>query len=164
MKNELSEFKKYVSYNENAGEFTRIKVNKGGKSKVGDLLGYKEKTGYLAFYVCGKKYLAHRLAWLFVNGAWPKNQIDHINGDKVDNRISNLREVTNGENQQNLKRCKSHNKSGYLGVSKNKKKWKAEIAAGGRKYHIGTFDTPKEAHEAYMREKSKLHLLSGDFQ
>lgn len=154
----LTEFKKYVSYNPSTGEFRREKVNKGGKSKVGDVLGYKENSGYLAFCVCGKKYLAHRLAWLYLHGAWPANQIDHINGIKTDNREANLREATNGQNQQNLKRCRAHNKSGFLGVSKNKMRWKAEITTNGNRVHIGTYDTPQEAHAAYILAKSKLHV------
>src|SRR5690606_29052356 len=71
---------------------------------LGREAGGKQGGGYLRFSVDGKHYLAHRLAWLYVHGKWPSDQIDHINGDRSDNRIDNLRDVTHAENRRNTKR------------------------------------------------------------
>ena len=88
----------------------------------------------------GELYQNHRLAWALCYGTWPKEQIDHINGDPEDNRISNLRDVSNTENQRNVKR-KSNNTSGVNGVSWHKRDrvWCATIRANGRQKHIGQF-------------------------
>lgn len=152
----------YFTYNPDTGIFIRRKAAKKGKSKAGDFCGYVENTGYSAFNACGRKYLAHRLAWLYVYGEFPEGMIDHINGNKTDNRIHNLRVVTNGENQQNIHRPSANNKSGLLGVSRNKKRWKAEIRANNMREHIGTFDSPEQAHAAYMERKMDLHINGGE--
>ena len=93
-----------------------------------------------------KKYYAHRIAWLIYYGEWPKIQIDHINQDPTDNRIKNLRDVTNAENGKN-QRLRSNNTSGYIGVSfyKGKKKYAAELVINGVKKWLGYYDTVEEA-------------------
>jgi len=98
-----------------------------------------------------KKYYAHRIAWLIYYGEWPKNQIDHINQDPIDNRIKNLRDVTNAENGKN-QRLHSNNTSGYIGVSfykhKRYKKYRARIRINTILKHLGYYDTAEEAAAA----------------
>lgn len=116
--------------------------------------------GYVVIRVDGKGYKAHRLAWLYMTGKWPDQQIDHKDTIKTNNRFDNLRDVTPSGNKQNMRRAPSSNKtSGLLGVSFNKiaNKFKAEIRVGGEKKHLGYFICPEEAHEAYLSAKRKLH-------
>ena len=96
--------------------------------------------------VFSKTYKTHRIAWLIYYGEWPKNQIDHINQDPTDNRIENLRDVTQLENLKN-QALRSNNKSGYIGVSfyKGKNKYGAELIINGVKKWLGYYDTVEEA-------------------
>lgn len=103
----------------------------------------------------GQIYSAHRLAWLAHYGSEPPAQIDHINGDRADNRIANLRSATNQENSQN--RAARKNACGYTGVSKHFRKYIAHIRDGDSIRHLGLFGTPEEAHAAYCEAKAKLH-------
>lgn len=93
-------------------------------------------------------YLAHRLAWLYVYGEWPEGELDHINGDSLDNRIANLRLATTSQNQAN-RRINQNNASGFKGVCKLRARFRAKITREGQARHLGTFDTPEEAHAAY---------------
>src|SRR5690554_1482515 len=99
------------------------------------LAGFNMKNGYLGIGIDGKNYYAHRLAWIYVHGEIPEGMhIDHINGDKRDNRIANLRVGTQGQNLQNLRAARSDNKLGMLGVcfDKSRGKYKAYIAVNGK--------------------------------
>jgi hypothetical protein len=125
---------------------------------LGSVAGSKTRDGYIRFILNGISYNAHHVVWFFYNGVMP-TQLDHINGIKTDNRISNLREVTTAENAQNHSRCHVDNKSGLLGVSPNGKKWRATIRINGKQMSIGTFGTPEEAHKAYVITKRKLHPM-----
>ena len=145
-------------YEADTGRFIRKVDSRKGKAKAGDVAGSIEQNGYAAIWVDGVKYLAHRLAWLHTTGEWPTAMIDHINRNRADNRIQNLRQADNSINQQNLGGARRHNKTGLLGVSRNKSRWKAEISASGVRRHIGTFGTPEEAHYAYLAAKRFLHI------
>lgn len=105
-------------------------------------------------------HLAHRLAWLYVNGNHPENFIDHINGNPNDNRIANLRDATQSVNMQNLKKATARSRAGLLGVTWHKgvKKWRASIGLNRKHAHIGYFETPEEVHQAYLRVKRSLHI------
>lgn len=134
--------------------FWRIsKSNVSAGSEAGSI----NQEGYLKISIDGKNYLTHRIAWFLHYQEMPSLQIDHINGSRTDNRIENLRQATNSQNQRNQRKPKSNNKSGYLGVSANGKKWKAQIKVGGNPKYLGCFDTPEKAHDAYIKAKRILH-------
>ena len=136
-------------YNQDTGIFTR-KISLNKKIKVGDVAGGKDTKGYVCIRVAGKTYKAHRLAWLYVYGEWPQNEIDHINGCTNDNRILNLRDVSKSINQQNRRSVKGYSKDGN--------RWKAQIRACGKWTHLGCFETEQEAHNAYVNAKNILHM------
>lgn len=151
--------KEVLDYNPETGVFT-WKVY-GGCVKVGDVAGYINPRRYTVIGIDENIYRAHRLVWLYVYGKWPDDQIDHINGKRSDNRICNLRDVTNQVNAQNLKRAtRVKTLTDYLGVYKttNIKPWRAQIDIDKKTMHIGYYKTPEEANEAYLKAKRMLHV------
>lgn len=128
--------------------------------KAGTEAGTLTKKGYRAISIDGKKYYAHRLAWLVETGKWPVGRLDHVSRVRSSNRFLNLREATDAENQQNRSRG-SNNTSGYMGVTwhKQHQKWRSQISAFGRYHHLGVFDTLEEAAEAYAAAKARLHTF-----
>ena len=128
-------------------------------AEVGAVAGTIGKNGYVSISVAGKTYYAHRLAMLYVYGFMPE-EVDHKNGDPGDNRLDNLRAGTHFLNMQNHREAKSSNKSsGLLGVTLHKKtgRWLAQISLNRKHHPIGMFDTPEEAHEAYLEKKREIH-------
>ena len=134
-----------LHYNPDTGIFTR-KVGSANQVKVGDVAGSQHGGGYLRIQVQSRDYLAHRLAWLYVHNSWPKDQIDHVNRNRSDNRLVNLRDVTNKQNLQNAGKY-SHNTSGHPGVSwhKQRSKWQAKITHNQKQIHLGYFENLEEA-------------------
>lgn len=143
-----------VAYCPESGEFTWI-----AGIRIGKPAASVHGCGYRTVRIDGRSYLLHRLAWLYVHGRWPINQIDHINGERADNRIANLRECTNSQNCQNVRPHKDG--SGLLGTSfiKALKKWQAGIGTAGKRRHLGYFQTQDEAHSAYLAAKAEMHLF-----
>lgn len=127
--------------------------------KIGDPVGGEPKgRKYIEGKIEGYRASIHRLAWLHFYGKWPRGQIDHINGNTLDNRISNLRDVPSSLNQQNKRSANRNNETGYLGVYLDRgEKPRACIFANGRTIHLGAFDTVEAAHEAYVNAKRVLH-------
>jgi len=122
--------------------------------------GTNMANGYLGIKIKGKTYYAHRLAILYVFGKLPEYDTDHINGNKLDNRIANLRIATRSENNQNKKKNQPSNKTtGILGVyfDKNKCKYQAQIKINGNHINLGRFNTAELAHEAYLKKKREIH-------
>lgn len=147
-------------YNKETGVFTwRNNPVKRGYRKEGTPTGTLNAMGYIVIGINYKLHHAHRLAWLYVHGEWPKNNIDHIDGNPSNNRLDNLREATQGQNMQNQSKPQSRNKSGCLGVHWciRDHKWIAKIGFDGRQKFIGRFDTPELAHQAYLAVKSQVH-------
>jgi hypothetical protein len=145
-----------LNYDPKTGVFTWAITRRG--CRKGSVAGCKMRHGYVAIRLDDTLYTAHRLAWRYVNGEWPAEQIDHINRDRADNSIANLRSVTNAENAQN-QRARA-NKSGFAGVRKENNKWLAEIKVNYKPIRIGLFETPEAAHEAYVAAKRKFHVKS----
>lgn len=140
-----------LDYEPRTGGFTRRSTGRRADTK--------HNAGYLCVSVCGRLYLSHRLAWLYVHGEWPADQIDHINGDRADNRINNLRECTNAQNCQNVRAHRDG--CGLLGASLEKRsgRWQSGIGVGGKRFHLGYFATKEEAHAAYLEAKQNLHCF-----
>lgn len=115
------------------------------------------KSGYKRSKILGAQLYAHRLAWALHYGEWPSMQIDHINGDTLDNRIANLRDVTRSDNMKNTS-IGSTNTSGHLGVSfdKKRKQWRASITSDKRFIYLGRFKCKDEAIEARRRAEEKF--------
>lgn len=153
-----SRLKEIVSYNSDTGEFTWLNHGNGrrlnyAKSRPGfPRSGTKMNTGYINITIDQQHYLAHRLAWLYMNGGWPGSEIDHINHIRDDNRLCNLREVNRGGNCRNVPRGRA-NKSGFTGVHwyARKRKWIAQARGKGKTVHLGSFDTIIEAVAARIR-------------
>lgn len=143
--------------------FWRIKV--GSRGFKGEVAGHYDKHhGYMNVQVKGRGYRSHRIAWYLYHGSWPKGQIDHINGCKTDNRIINLRDVTQNQNAFNKPRYKNST-SKFKGVSyrKDNNSWRAVIQKEGRQVSIGHFLCEKEAALAYNYEAEKLFGAYANF-
>jgi hypothetical protein len=142
------EIKRLLNYDPDTGKFTwKITVN--SRAPAGSVAGCINPDGYRQIRVAGIVYKAHRLAWLYVTGKFPLNGVDHINGDRMDNRIDNLRDVSHRENHQNTK---FHRNGRLFGTSfhKQSKKWEARIRVRDKRIYLGSFDTEQEAHKSYL--------------
>ena len=142
-------------YDPETGLITR-KVGRQGV-KAGDVVGYRDDKGYLALCADYRKLKVHRLAWLMNYGSWPKGEIDHIDGDPANNRITNLRDVSASTNQRNRSRC-SRNKSGIVGVCWDKRscKWHAYIKGVTSNIKLGMFECLIDA--AASRKSAEIAL------
>jgi hypothetical protein len=149
-------------YNPNDGSFERIKTTAPKAIKGMVIFGSKNSSGYLLVSVDSKTFVAQRLAWIISNGDIQSGlQIDHINRDRSDNRLCNLRLVTHMENGHNQK-LRATNTSGYAGVylHPQSKKWVASIMVNYKRINLGGFDTPEEASVAYVTAKEIYHPSS----
>lgn len=145
-----------LDYDPATGIFTR-KICRGGPNPVGAVAGSKSPTKrYVYVRVDMKMLKGHRLAWFVTHGRWPSAEIDHINGDGFDNRISNLREATRSENMRNCG-MKSNNTSGFKGCRRKAGSWHARITLQGRQYYLGKFKTGEAASVAYAEAAKKMH-------
>ena len=137
-----------LHYDPETGVFTRL--TNVSNCRAGQQAGQEKKDGYRYISIDGTQHSEHWLAWFYVYGRWPTDEIDHINGVPNQNWFANLRAATHRQNMINAKRQCS-NTSGFKGVcySKEMRRWKAEIRIERRKRHLGYFDTPEAAHDAY---------------
>jgi hypothetical protein len=148
-------------YDPETGLFShRIARGKYKHIKAGTVVGSSHSEGYIVIDVDRKLYFAHRLAWLYLYGEHPVSDVDHINGDRSDNRASNLRAASRAENMQNLRRVSKRSSSGLLGAYRFRKKWTTSIQINGAKKHLGVFDSAEEASAAYLAAKSLMHPFS----
>ena len=149
-----------LHYNEETGVFQWKKKRRGIKTGVN--LGTDNGFGYLRITVLGKSFYAHRLAWFYSNKVWPKGEIDHINGNKQDNSLKNLRDVTPQSNAQNKLSPQSRSKTQTLGVSwhKKAKKWQAHICIYKQRKYLGLFEKIEDAEQAYLNERKAIVYVS----
>lgn len=150
-----------VDYNPDTGIFIAKKTVKGSKYRPGDILGSAISSGYIQIYVDGVSYLAHRLAWFYMTGDWPENDIDHKDRVKTHNWFLNLRKSTRRQNIHHQP-VKATSSTGVKGVyfHKGRGVYHARIRVNGKRKHLGSFATPEEAKSAYDAAAMPLH---GDF-
>lgn len=151
--------KEFLKYDPETGGFYRVK-QAGRSGPPGSVVRTVHSKGYMTLGIDGGEYLQHRLVWLYVHGRFPPADIDHINGNRSDNRLANLRAATRAENLQN-KAMQSNNTSGQVGVTwrANRGHWVAQIKTGGAHRYLGSFKTVDLAREAYLKAKAELHLF-----
>lgn len=150
----LDRLRAAMDYDRDTGKLFWAEKRKG--CRVGDEVGAKDVNGYVKTTFEGNWYYVHQLIWFLENdGVWPKGMLDHINGNRSDNRISNLRDVTNSENSHNSTKPGNKSTTGLRGVARYMDKYIAQIMIDGKRTAIGMFDTPEEAHKAYVRFKEK---------
>ena len=138
---------KYVSYDQKTGYIVWT-AKTGRKTVVGKHVGSEHSGGYLEMSINGFRLFAHQVAWLLMTGEWPEWQIDHINGDRKDNRWENLRRAEQRLNSANMKR-RPNNKSGRKGVVQTKSgNWQAFIHIDGKTKSLGTYTCREVAHRA----------------
>jgi hypothetical protein len=146
-----------IEYYASIGVF-RWRVSPSIRVSAGSLAGSVGGDGYWQIQYRGRKYIGHRLAWFLMTGVWPAGQIDHRNGDKLDNRWCNLRLASSSQN------CANTRSRGFLpkGVTLHRQtgKYQAQIKKGGKNFYLGLFESPIEANAAYAQ---KARELFGDF-
>ena len=161
----VEKLKELFDYDADSGElvwkqrdrakFTSARIwNSWNTRYAGKKAGTSDSYGYIQVGMAGRLHLVHRCVWAIVTGKFPENEIDHIDGNRSNNRIANLREATHAQNSKN-QGVRRNNASGYKGISLHKKtgKYRAQIG----RIHLGTFTSPQEAHAAYCEAANKLH-------
>lgn len=146
--------KEVLAYDPATGAFKWLK--RRGCSAAGKEAGCVALNGYSVIRIDGVLYAAHRLAWFYANGTWPDGHVDHINRDKLDNRMPNLRVCNDLENGQNANLSKA-NKSGVTGVWFNSKigKWHAQIMVNRKNLYLGRYQNKEEAIKARKSAEEK---------
>ena len=150
-----------LRYDPSTGDlYWKMRLNPRGA--VGSMAGKNSISGpagngYRIISVDRVRYRAHHLVWVYFHGVWPTGVVDHINGNPLDNRIENLRDVTQQQNTWNMHRAMRNNKSGVLGVDwvPKRKKWRAQIRRNNKKECLGFFDSVEAAGQAYQRAKKE---------
>lgn len=156
----VERLREVLRYDQETGMFTWL-MTLSARAVMGDVAGSQKPSGYITIDVDGKRYRAHRLAWLYMTGEHPPRMVDHKDNVRNHNWWSNLRLANNQQNGGNSKR-KVFNTSGYKGVfwCKQKEKWCAKINPNRRQIHLGFFDVKEDAARAYA-EASKMYF--GEF-
>lgn len=149
------EARRRLHYDPETGKLTWKQLR--NSLRVGEEAKSLDVSGYVQVNIAGTVVKGHRLAWLIHHGEWPDGHIDHINGVRDDNRIANLRVVTNAINCQNKRRALPKSKTGVLGVVKVGERYQANIHFNRKKRYLGTYDTAEEAHSVYVQAKRQLH-------
>lgn len=152
----LEEVRELLDYDPSTGLLTWRKT-RTGTARSGTVAGTTNQHGYVVVRIYQRHYQAHRLAWLLSTGSWPTQMIDHIDGTRTNNRISNLRDVSRRTNLENRHAAQVNNKTGLLGVSRRGSRWVANIKVDKKQHFLGLFDSPESAHSAYLAAKRAMH-------
>lgn len=130
-----------------------------GSAQAGKAINTMSTDGYIVVGINRKRYQAHRVAWAIHHGDWPNSDIDHINGNRADNRIVNLRLCDDSQNQCNVSKKSGSFTSSYKGVGfhKGSKKWRARIRMRNKRVELGYFDTQEQAYAAYCEASKNYH-------
>ena len=143
-----------VTYDPNTGVFRwRKKIT--SKVVVGAVAGCTRKDGYVVLRIDRVTYYAHRLAWFYMTGEWPPEDVDHKIGKS--NEWANLRKCSRTVNMQNVRAARKSNPTGLLGAIRHRNRFIAVIRVGGQKLRLGSFDSAQAAHEAYVAAKRRYH-------
>ncbi|MFA5898014.1 MAG: HNH endonuclease [Hyphomicrobium sp.] len=155
---DAARLREVLEYSEDTGVFT-WKLAHARHRRPGAVAGCSRKDGRRLIQLFGRRYLSSRLAWIYVHGTPPQGEVDHANRDKSDDRMCNLRVATRSENCRNMK---SANASGFRGVClvAGQARWRAKIRVNGSMKHLGCFDSPEKASEAY---RSAAAIYHGEF-
>lgn len=149
-----------LNYDPETGVLT-WRVRKAIRTAPGSVAGTVNAEGYRRVEIDGRAYAAHQLAWFMTHGAWGRPLLDHINGDRLDNRLCNLRVADNFLNHQNRRKGWRNSVSGMLGVdyvARGKSRWRARILVDGKSIYLGRYGTAEEAHAAYLEAKRRMHV------
>lgn len=156
MRPTAKEIRRILLYDPRTGMFVN-KISRGSGARAGTVSGTTHRRdGYVHLCIWGRQYKAHRLAWVYMTGRWPRKDVEHKNGIRSSNEWKNLRLANDSENQANAKR-RTDNKSGYKGVyfSKSHGKWRATIQVRKKRLRLGVFETVEQAHAAYAAAAKK---------
>ncbi|MEK6294411.1 MAG: HNH endonuclease [Paraburkholderia tropica] len=154
---DAAQLRALLTYDAETGIF-RWRERRNHLTPKGSVAGTVNSKGYVMIGVARRLYQAHRLAWLYVTGEWPKDLIDHINTIRTDNRFENLREASKTENNRN-RSAGIAGRKGLKGATFRKKEgaWYSGIWSAGKRIHLGTFSSEQEAHEAYCKAADEMH-------
>lgn len=151
--------KELLHYDPVTGLFTRrVTVS---SSLAGTVVGNVSVRGYVRIMIDYESYFAHRLAWLYMTGEWPAEDLDHADRVRSNNRWLNLREATRQHNLQNSS-VRTDNTSGLKGVGRHKNRWRAQIQHDGKNHYLGLYATKEAAHGAYLNAKRQMHRYLGE--
>lgn len=159
MKEELTQerLKDLLDYDPETGVFTWKVSRRGRGTAAGRVAGKRHCEGYVSIGIDGRQYLAHRLAILYTDGAFPSQDTDHMNGDRSDNRRENLREASRSQNNMNSK-LRSTNKTGIRGVYESKRgRFISRVNFDGVCISLGSFSCPREAAHAYNKAAVQIY-------
>lgn len=149
------ELRQLVHYDPATGHFTWLQ-SKYQPYRIGNRAGSRMNTGYRRIFIGEKAFTEHRLAWLYMTGQWPERHIDHINGNRTDNRFENLRDVSRSTNLHNIQSSNKGALSIYRGVSPQGGKWTMQIMVNGKRVRVPGFDTEEDAARCYIAIKSLI--------
>lgn len=145
-----------LAYDPLTGVMTwRVPAGRWGRIPAGTVAGSQREDGYRFIFIDGRSYLLHRVIWFYVNGRWPENVIDHRDGNPDNNRLANLRDVTQEQNAGNQQRNRGRTVSGAFFLP-SIEKWRASIRISRKNVVIGYFDDEQQARDAYDARRAAL--------